>query len=244
MLSGRAQWERNLAALREVSRPIVVELLGHGRSPSPEDPASYHPDAYVEVFESIRGVSRRGVLGALWPILGATLTLRYALRYPERVCAQVFTNSTSALADPEQEERVGRQIEGVVREVEAQGEAGLEGLGFHPRHARSLPPDIHALLIREAKALSPQGVVRTLLHTVPEASLYREIHRNRVPTLLVVGERERRFARVREYAEREMPRLESVGFAAGHAVNIEASEEFDRAVSAFLRRHCEAASAR
>ena len=31
--------------------------------------------------------------------LGATLTLRYALDHPERVLAQVFTNSTSALAD-------------------------------------------------------------------------------------------------------------------------------------------------
>ena len=42
-LSGRSQWKLNLAALSEVVQPVVLELWGHGRSPSPEDVARYHP---------------------------------------------------------------------------------------------------------------------------------------------------------------------------------------------------------
>ncbi|PON15417.1 hypothetical protein C2W62_23895 [Candidatus Entotheonella serta] len=44
-LSSRSQWKLNLDALCQVSRPVVVELWGHGRSPSPDDPHCYHSDA-------------------------------------------------------------------------------------------------------------------------------------------------------------------------------------------------------
>ena len=93
LLSSREQWTPNLAALTQHYRPVIVELLGHGRSPSPEDPAAYRPEAIVADLERIRsalGVERWLVCGQS---LGAALTLRYALRHPERVIAQVFTNS-------------------------------------------------------------------------------------------------------------------------------------------------------
>src|SRR5262249_57277461 len=53
-LSSRSQWLSNLEALREVCRPVVVELYGHGRSPSPEEPVAYSPAGYVEEFERLR----------------------------------------------------------------------------------------------------------------------------------------------------------------------------------------------
>src|SRR6478672_7352834 len=101
-LMSRAQWLPNLQALSEVCRPVVVELLGHGRSSAPSDPASYHPDAYVAAFDDIRrslGVDRWWLCGYS---LGAGLTIRYALTHPDRVFGHAFTNSTSAFADAEQ----------------------------------------------------------------------------------------------------------------------------------------------
>ena len=40
-LSSRAQWRPNLEGLRRFCRPVVVELWGHGRSPTPDDPEAY-----------------------------------------------------------------------------------------------------------------------------------------------------------------------------------------------------------
>jgi pimeloyl-ACP methyl ester carboxylesterase len=54
VLSSRAQWLPNVPALSQSFRPVVTELLGHGRSPAPEDPAAYAPSAYVGYFEQIR----------------------------------------------------------------------------------------------------------------------------------------------------------------------------------------------
>ena len=45
--SSRAQWRPNLAALAQHATPVVAELLGHGRSASPDDPAAYSVAAYV-----------------------------------------------------------------------------------------------------------------------------------------------------------------------------------------------------
>src|SRR3954453_2438210 len=79
MLSSRAQWLLNLDALRSVCTPVVLELWGHGRSPTPEDPGAYAPEAYGETFDAIRrdlGVDRWFLIGQS---LGAALTMRYAL---------------------------------------------------------------------------------------------------------------------------------------------------------------------
>ena len=52
MLSGRSHWLPNLRGLREFTTPVVVELFGHGRSPSPEQPERYHSDRMQEIKAS------------------------------------------------------------------------------------------------------------------------------------------------------------------------------------------------
>ncbi|MGH7804415.1 MAG: alpha/beta fold hydrolase, partial [Candidatus Binatia bacterium] len=72
--------------------------------------------------------------------------------------------------------------------------------------------------------------------TLPDSSVRERIGENRAPTLLVVGERETRFAPHREFVERTMPALEVVRLEAGHAVNLEAPRGFEDAAAEFLRR--------
>jgi len=236
ILSSRAQWQANLPALARVTRPVVVELWGHGRSPTPEDASSYHPDAYVAAFEALRerlGASRWLVCGQS---LGATLTLRYALDYPERVLAQVFTNSTSALADSDWVAGVRAGGPEQADAIERGGRAMLEKIPLHPLHARRLPSAVQEVLVADAALLNPRGVADTIRYTVPESSLRERIASNRVPTLLVCGERDSRFEAQRHFAERHLPHLEVVAVDAGHAVNIEAADAFDSAVTHFLER--------
>jgi pimeloyl-ACP methyl ester carboxylesterase len=71
---------------------------------------------------------------------------------------------------------------------------------------------------------------------VPDSSVRTRIGENRVPSLLVVGEREKRFLAHRDYARSHMPQLRIESTDAGHAVNIEAAEPFNRTVVEFLSR--------
>ena len=66
LCSSRAQWRPNREALETFSRPVVIELLGHGRSESPDDPGAYRVGAYIERFEALRvdlGVEKWAVCG-------------------------------------------------------------------------------------------------------------------------------------------------------------------------------------
>src|SRR5262245_23879114 len=146
-LSSRAQWRLNLEALASVVRPVVVELWGHGRSPAPADPASYYPEAYIAALDQIRvqlGVERWCLCGQSF---GAALTLRYALAYPERVIAQVFTNSSAALADTDWVKARRASALQQAAEIERDGHAALVRLPVHPSHARRLPPVVYTEML-------------------------------------------------------------------------------------------------
>src|SRR5580704_9091952 len=156
LCSSRAQWRPNLAALEAFCTPVVVEVLGHGRSESPDDPAAYRVEAYWERFEALRtklGAERWAVCGQSF---GAGITLGYALAYPDRVLGQVFTNSSSALgpavSPADEPARLARMAD-----LEQRGLAWLETMAFFPKRTGRLPPDVEDELLRDAALISPHG---------------------------------------------------------------------------------------
>ena len=101
MLSSHRQWTPNLAALEKLVRPVLFDLWGHGDAPAPGDDALYTVEAIIGEFERAReelGAERVLLCGQS---LGAGLTLRYSILHPQRIIAQLFTNSRSALLAPE-----------------------------------------------------------------------------------------------------------------------------------------------
>ena len=234
-LSSRAQWRENLEPLAAVCRPVVVELWGHGRSPAGESPGDYSAAGYLAQLEAIRerlGVDRWHLCGQS---LGASLTLRYSLAYPDRVIAQVFTNSNSAFATAEIIVERRRLAADAIADIEARGLAAVEDLPVHPRRARRLPPELHREMVADTRRIDPRAVADSYRHLNVDVSV-REASRDiSVPTMLVCGSYEKRFAPHRDYAEENVPGLRVVDLAAGHAVNAERPAEFNAAVAAFLR---------
>ena len=234
MLSSRAQWMLNIEALSAFCRPAVVELFGHGRSPTPDGADAYSPGRYVAEFEALRrslGVERWLICGQS---LGAALTLRYSLDCPDRVIAQVFTNSNSALADEAWRERVIPLMSAQARHLRQVGRAALDGHPLSPARGKRLPLVAQAALVTDYALHTPEGIAATGLYTVPDSSIRERASAISVPTLLVAGEREKGFDEARAYAERTIPGLAVVGLDAGHAVNIEAAEAFNEAATSFF----------
>ena len=236
MLSSTAQWIYNVAPLKEVCRPITVDLLGHGQSPAPDNPACYQPEWYLDQFETIRkeiGAEQWFVCGQSF---GATLTLRYALERPERVLGQIFTNSASALARADDAKMM---IEGAAKQAKALalGKVKVEDMPIHPVHAKRLDPAARQKLIEEAALVNVASLALTFSETLAHGSQATRFHETTVPTLLVVGTRETRFDPHRRFAERALASLEVVDVDAGHAVNIDGADTFNVAVAAFIERH-------
>jgi len=233
LCSSRAQWRPNLAALEAFCTPVVVEVLGHGRSESPDDPAAYWVEAYWERFEALRaslGAERWAVCGQSF---GAGITLGYALAYPDRVLGQVFTNSSSALgpaANPTDEPmRLAR-----MDDLEQRGRAWLETMAFFPKRTGRLPAGVEDELLRDAELISPFGIAQGLRFTSPRLSVIDRLAETRVPTLLVNGKREKRFQPLRDKAAALFPAMQIVDLEGGHPVNLDCPEAFVAAVRTFL----------
>ena len=170
-LSSRAHWILNLEALSANFCPVVIELLGHARSPAPDDTSAYSPNSYVAEFEVIRhflGIDRWFVCGQS---LGAALTLRYSLEHPESVIAQVFTNSNSALAGGDWAKRVMPIMEAQAQQLERDGRAALDKHPFAPTRSRRLPRAAKEALIADYALHNPIGIARTAVHTIPYSSV-------------------------------------------------------------------------
>jgi pimeloyl-ACP methyl ester carboxylesterase len=236
MLSSRVQWMPNLDAFSQFSRPVVVELWGHGRSPTPEQMHHYTPDAYVEQFELLRkelGVERWLICGQS---MGASLTLRYVFTHPQRAIAHVFTNTNSGLAEPTNPERMSYWEE-QIRRVQEQGRVAIDDHPMNPLLNRKLSPELREQLAADIAGMTTEGFEAMMAHTQPEAPLGHRLGENTVSSLLIVGERETGFAPLREHAERTMPHLETIGLDANHAVNINQAEGFNTAAREFFLRH-------
>lgn len=233
MLSGAGQWLPNLERLGAFVRPVLFDLWGHGDAPCPLDDACYEVGYLVDQFEQARaelGADRVLLCGHSF---GACLTLRYSVEHPERVIAQVFTNSMSALSPPElfgtPEQRRERALV-----VEAEGQAALRRLPFHPRNAQRLPPAVKDALVAQADATDPRAFVRLTRVTGPELSMRARLGRIACPTLLVNGRWEKSFQPLRDYAAASIPGCRVADVDAGHAVNLENPAAFDDAVTGFF----------
>ena len=239
ILTCRAHWLLNLPAFQQRYRTVVIELLGHGRSPAPENPAEYHPDRYVERFDALReliGAPRWFVVGQS---LGAAITLNYAMSRPDDVIAHIVTNSHSAFAD---EGRV-RDPEAARQRAEQIAHGGIDAVMSHPlcpRRARALSDHARARFDDDMRRSTPIGIARTMLYTSPHTRMRDRLPHNTVPTLLIAGDREEAFRPAREWAERHAANMRVIRVPAPHAVNIGAADQFNAAALDFFAEFSDA----
>jgi pimeloyl-ACP methyl ester carboxylesterase len=236
LMSSRAQWIPNLKALTEFCQPVVVELFGHGRSPSPVNSEAYFPENYVREFEIIRnevGIETWFVCGQS---LGAALTIGYSLVHPERITAQIFTNSLSALSDT-RENQDSENMEKLVRLMLQGGRGVLDRFPLNPSKSRFLDPEIKKALIKDIDLIDLEGFANNLIHLIPRCSVRNQLHKITVPTLLIAGKYDKQFSPLISIALKNIPDLELIEFDGGHAVNIDVADQFNHAIHEFIS-HC------
>jgi len=237
ILTCHAHWLLNLPAFHEAGfRSVTVDLLGHGASPSPDDEAAYHPDRYVDRFSALRELVDADRWFVVGQSLGAALTLNYAMSRPDEVIAHVVTNSHSAFGELDRirnpasaRERAQQMIDG-----------GIDAVMRHPlnpRRARAFS-DAQRARFDDAMLLSnAAGIARTMMYTSPHTPLRHRLPTNPVETLLVAGDREEAFTAARQWVEEHAGNFRVERVSATHAVNISASDDFNRIAIEFLNRY-------
>ena len=235
-LSSRAHWMPNIPEFIDSGfRPVVLELYGHGLSPIPESIAEYHPQNYIQQFELIRealGVPEWFICGQS---LGAGLTLNYAYTHPDKIIAQVFTNSRAAMTEAHEWTEM---LKNFSQEIREKGQLAITESNMNPVRSRRLRADIKAALVEHNKDMCLKNFEDTMHHTVPHASIKHKLKDNPVSTLHVFGQRERSFQKDRDFIFENMDKCEVVDLErSGHAVNLDDAEAFNRAVINFFTKN-------
>lgn len=206
---------------------IAVDLLGHGRSDAPGDPAAYRMErcvaGLVHVLDAA-GARRAAVLGYS---LGGRVGLGLAVAHPERVRALVAIGASAGLADPA--ERAARR-----RADEELADALLRGgvpafverwmaLPLFASQAR-LGPAFLAAARAQRLANRAHGLAASLrgIGAGAQPPLHDALARLPVPLLLVAGAEDGKFRAIAEDLARRAPRARCAWIAAaGHAAHLE-----------------------
>ena len=235
-----ATWAPFLPPLAERHDVVAMDLLGHGASDRPRDPARHAAARVVDDLAALLdaiGVARAAVLGYS---MGGRLALHFALAHPERVTALVLESASAGIVDAdERRERAGADAR-LAADLERDGilafVARWERLPLWASQA-SLPAATRERLRAQRLANDPAALAASLrgagAGVTPPA--HDRLGALRAPTLVVAGALDAKYAGLARELAAAIPDARALVVPeAGHAVHLEQPAAFERAVLAFL----------
>lgn len=235
-----SSWSAHLPALRRGHRTIVVDLLGHGRSEAPADPARYAVECQADDVAAILarlGHERADVIGYS---MGARIALRLAVDHPTTVHRLVLESPSAGIVDPA--ERAARRARDdlLADALERDGIAAFverwERQPVFASHA-ALPAPAWRRLRHERLANRPVGLAASLRGGGQGVGppLLGRLARVHAPTLVIAGALDETG---RERAAKVAAAMPDARMAivpgAGHTPHLERPAAFRRLVVAFL----------
>jgi 2-succinyl-6-hydroxy-2,4-cyclohexadiene-1-carboxylate synthase len=234
-------WAGQLPALAARYSTVAVDMLGHGASEAPADPARYaieHVSADVLAVLDRLEIRRAAVLGYS---MGGRAALYLATAAPERVTALVLESASPGIADASERAARVAQDDELAGVIERDGVAAFvdrwERLPMFASQAR-LSDAARAAVRAQRVAQSARGLANSLrgLGQGTQPPLFDRLGALRMPVLLIAGALDGRYAALGRAMHEAIPgsRLAVVPDA-GHTVHLEQPEAFQRAVLDFLR---------
>ena len=200
---------------------VTWDLRGHGRSDYRDDPAAYSvPLAVGDMVALLDAVGADSCV-AMGHSLGGFLSLELYRTHPERVAGLILVDTGPGYRNDEGRAAWNRMAETYASNLTARGLDGLPA-------SDELRPEVHQSAVGLAHAAL--GMLRQ-----EDARVLESLPDIRVPTLVVVGERDEPFINGSGYMVNKIPgAVLAVIEGAGHAPPVSHTEEFLRQVRSFL----------
>ena len=215
-------WKPQVEALSKNHTLVLWDLRGHGQSDSPENPGDYDEATTVADIGALLDAAgfERAVIGGL--SLGGYISLAFALDHPERVAGLVIADTGPGYKRDDKREEWNEMANRLANRIARKGHEALQRGG----------PEM-----RQSTHRDPRGVEMAARHTLTQHSprVIEGLSSIRAPALAVVGANDELYLGPTDYMAKKIPNATKVVIPnAGHAVNIDQPEAFDRAVLDFL----------
>ena len=233
-----ADWAPLVPRIRAMGRAAVaVDLAGHGKSETPEDPLRYTMPETVRDLEAI--VANLGIAQADWIgySMGGRVALHVALAHPERVRSLVLESASAGIEDPEARARRRHADDALAVRIEERGiEWFADYWGTLPLFETQweLPPATLSALRARRLANSTSGLARSLRGMGQGAHEYvgGRLPEMRFDVLFLAGSRDPKYVEVARRSAASVPGSRCVVVpGAGHTIHLEAPEAFAEAIA-------------
>lgn len=220
-------------------RIIALDMLGHGQSAAPAEPARYAMEHCQQ--DIIAVLCELGVNEGEAILLGYSMGGRIALycAFSSFFRALILESASPGLADPaEREQRRNSDME-LAASIERDGiEAFVERWENLPLFAtqRNLPVERRAASRMQRLNNRPVGLANSLrgIGTGVQPSLHHRLHELNIPVLLLAGELDTKFCAIARQMAQALPCAQlSIVPAAGHAIHLEQPMVFTALVTEF-----------
>ncbi len=217
-----AMWGGQVEGFAGRYRLITWDMRGHGQSDSPADAALYSEAETVADMAAILDEAQvsRAVVGGL--SLGGYMSLAFHRAHPERVHGLLLFDTGPGYRNPDGREAWNERAERRALSFEKNGLASAKKGGEEVKMSRH----------RSAQGLAhaARGILKQF-----DSSVIDSMPSIRVPTLVLIGERDTPFIAATDYMAAKIPGATKVVIPdAGHAANIHQPERFNETVATVL----------
>lgn len=237
-----ASWAAHAEVFARSHATLAVDLLGHGMSDAPDDPARYgigHATEDVLGVLDALGIRRAGLLGYS---MGGRVSISLAIVAPERLSALILESASPGIRDAGARRERAAADAALAAAIEQDGiEPFVERWELLPLFASqaTLPDEARQDLRVRRLQNNPTGLANSLrgLGQGVQPPMHEYLQQIRVPTLLITGGLDPAYCALGEEMRALIPQaiLEVVP-GAGHAVHLEQPERFRALVMEFLNQ--------
>ncbi len=221
-------------------RVIAPDLLGHGESSAPADPARYSTERQVSDLAGLLAEQAHGPVALLGYSMGARLSLAFAAAHPARVARLVLESGTAGIED--QGLRAARRMadDALADRIERGGIAAFvaEWERLPMWESQSALPDAVRQRQRQQRLNNqPAGLANALrgFGQGVQPALWGALPRLPMPVLALAGALDGPYAARAERIGAAVPKGTIVVVpGAGHAPHLECPDEFRVVVERFL----------
>ena len=235
-------WKNLVNTLQKNYMCIMPDIIGHGRSESPQDYSRYRMENVAADLKEILMALKVEQCHVLGYSMGGRLALQFSLLFPEYVKTLILESASPGLSLAEERKQRVEQDNKLADRIEK------EGMKSFVEYWQSIPLFRTQVRLSEHKkaAIYEQrmrnnvvGLANSLrgMGTGVQQSLWNELINVHLPVLLLTGEHDKKFCKIAERMNRMIKECEWQTIDdVGHAIHVEDSEMFGRIVSGFIEK--------
>lgn len=235
-------WSSLAEQLRETRKLVCIDIVGHGRTDSPDHPNRYGMMSVVQDINQIIDSFKWNRVDVLGYSMGGRLALSFAMEYPHKVRKLILESSSPGLKT--EEERKNRQIQDE-RLAELILEQGIEEFVKYWENIplfssqKKLSTEKQLEIRKQRLQNSAVGLANSLkgMGTGVQPSWWEKLNQFEVETLLLTGTLDGKFCSIAEEMASLMKKAHWIKVnESGHAIHVEHSEKFGTIIDGFLTR--------